>query len=50
MDNLERSATSGTQDTGRRQTKLKINSTENPLDDQHRPHKKAEIYPGAREG
>jgi hypothetical protein len=42
MNNLERSTIAGTQDTGRRKTKLKISSTENSLDDQHRPLQKKE--------
>jgi hypothetical protein len=44
MDNLEKMATLGTQDTGRRQTKQKHN-TESKNDEQHGTHQKLEMNP-----
>ena len=48
MDNPEKLATLGTQDTGGRQTKQK-HITENKKDEQHGIHQKPVVYPCARE-
>jgi hypothetical protein len=48
MDNPETQATSGTQDTGRRQTKQKHNIEKK--DEQHGPNPKPVVNSGAHEG
>ena len=50
MDNPEKLATLCTQDTGRRQPKLKNITQKTEKDDQHGPHLKPGVNPGAHEG
>jgi hypothetical protein len=49
MDNPEKMATLGTQETGWRQTKQKHN-TDNWKYEEHVPHQQPGVNPGARQG